>query len=383
MAGCLIKDGVVADSNKLGGLSLIQCRDHLPKSHTINDHLVPAGSVNMGTYRLKDLADPTDAQDIATKAYVDGIVTPTPASIPMIAWPTSITKCTVAGLKVFTDLGINALMCYDHWWEEGFTDNPAYIIQLGQYFDKAAAAGVKLYIFMDNRTGSAATGNTVSPDDKTFIELFKDKPALAGWFIADEPHCWSDWGGYTIPEGDKKYYPYLTHWSWPAGGHNLALMLYEMIRGQDNDIANHPAFAVWDKGFMHLCSPPNWTDTYQTIYTPGGEILDVGSVDIYPNGDNWVFLDHWINFSHTFPYGNGDGFGELGKGMIPVIDAWTEGAAGILDNLVNQCLHWEIKYPTLKGIGFYTPDTWLVDNVRGENLREQIKDVCRRYGWGG
>ena len=306
-----------------------------------------------------------------------------PASIPMIAWPTSITKCTPAGLKVFTDLGINALMCYDHWWSAGFTTNPAYIASLNTWFDNAAAAGVKLYIYMNNRTGAYKGLYSLSADDgKPFITKFKHKPAIAGWFIADEPHCWHTFPGYTIPAGDRYLFPYLSNWSWPAGGHGQARMLYDMIRGQDPDIANHPAFAVWDKGFDHLCGdPPVWTSTYNLIYTPGGEILDVGSVDVYPGGDNWAMLDHNINLSYTFK--NGDGFGQLGKGMIPVIDAWTDGAAASPDNLVNQCIHWESKYTRamIKGVGFYTPATWLQNTPKGANLREQIKEVARFYGW--
>lgn len=398
------ENDVVDNAEKLEGSSKAQVQDHSVKDDALSAHSDPTNDVNMGGKKITHIGEPVQDQDIATKAYADALLGVTPADRPMIAWPTSITKCTPAGLKVFTDLGINALMCYDHWWSAGFTDNPAYITQLNTWFDNAAAARVKLYIFMDGYACAYKdNGNDVyclsADDQKPFITKFKDKPAIAGWFIADEPHCWHTWEGYTIPEEGEQYYPYLTtpeQRTWPAGGHGLARMLYDMIRGQDMLVGSHPAFAVWDRGFMHKCEGPEgpWTSTYNTIYTPGREILDIGSVDIYPNGNNWDFLDEWIAYSHTFPYGNEDGFGELGKGMIPVIDAWTEGAADAEEedgncNLVNQCIHWENKYTLdkIKGIGFYTPQTFLKDDpdfpTRGSNLRAQIKEVCRRYGWSG
>ena len=309
-----------------------------------------------------------------------------PATIPTIAWPTSF-PWSLGFLEQFTNLGINALMIYDHWWDAGYKTDKDYVQAISDAFDRAEETGVKLYCYINNATDALSVKMNEEDEPEPFITKFKGKPACAGWFYADEPHCWSEFEGYTIPEDMRKYYPYLSTYTWPAGGHGQAKMLYDKIRGQDDDIANHPAFAVWDKGFMHLCGDPSeWTNTYALIFTPGGEILDVGSIDIYPNGNNWDWLDHWINYSCEFP--NKDGFVELGKGMIAVIDAWTDGAADApledgFCNLVNQCKRWEVKYPTLKGVGFYTPAHFLQTTDKGAKLRAQIKEVCRKYGWGG
>ncbi len=364
MAGCLFKDGRCADCHKISSCSLAEVRDHVPQSHTIDDHLVAAGDTNMGGYRLKDLVDPTESQDIATKAYVDGIVTPTPASIPMIAWPES-TFGSVGVLQtryqIYQDLGINAIMHYRH--QDDYKNDPAAMAKYDQVYTVAADYGIKVYFYVDNRADYTNPNN-----GQTFVGRYKGFAACAGWLYADEPHCWHDWGGAP---------------GWPeTGGHALAKMLYGKIRALDADSVNHPAFAVWDKGFDHLCSPPSgWVSTYSTIYTPGGEILDVGSVDVYPNG-NWTTLDYWVDYSYDFP--NGDGFGELGKGMIPVIQAFGDGCLSA-GNLVTQCERWEARYtvPMIKGIGFYTPAYWLASNANAENVREQIKDVCRKYGWSG
>ncbi len=302
------------------------------------------------------------------------------ASIPMIAWSEG-TFGSAGSLRsryqTYKDMGINCIIHGRH--PEDYKNDPAAMARYDQVYTIAAEYGIKVIWYVDNRSDYKNPNN-----GQMFVERYKNFSACAGWYYADEPKCWHTFKGYTIPVADRSHFPYISTYTFPSGGHGQALMLYNKIRGQDNDIANHPAFAVWDKGFDWKCNG-GWISIYFTIYTPGGKILDVGSVDVYPNGNNWSMLNNNIQYSKEFT--NGDGFAQLGKGMIPCIDAWTDGAAYAPRedghcNLVNQCIRWEAKYPgQIKAIGFFDVPNFMASTTKGAKLREQIKEVARFYGW--
>lgn len=67
-------DGRVNDAAKLAGYTLAQVRDHAPRTHTLNSHSCPDGNVDFGGHKGVDVANPTNPQDAATKAYVDSLV---------------------------------------------------------------------------------------------------------------------------------------------------------------------------------------------------------------------------------------------------------------------------------------------------------------------
>lgn len=67
-------DSRVNDAAKLAGYTLAQVRDHAPRAHTLNSHSCPDGNVDFGGYKGVDVANPTNPQDAATKAYVDSLV---------------------------------------------------------------------------------------------------------------------------------------------------------------------------------------------------------------------------------------------------------------------------------------------------------------------
>ena len=278
---------IVDNTEKLEGLTKAEVQDHVPQTHALHSHTNPGSNISMDSKKIVNVQDPTDPQDLATKKYADDTLAGgpviTPPDPPLIAWPYGFpSKCSVAQIQAilesFRDIGVYYIMWYCHWWDAGWRTDVDYVNWIGTVYDQADLYGMKIYMEIDNRTRIGALS---ADDQKPFITKMKGKPACGGWFMADEPHCWCTFGGYTMPEADKQYYPYLSVFSWPASGQGLASMLYDMIRGQDNDPTNHPAFHVWLYGFEARCDEV-WHSIYNHIYTPGANIFDVGSVDIYP-----------------------------------------------------------------------------------------------------
>ena len=65
------ENGIVDNAEKLEGSTKAQVQDHTPKSHKLNSHADPDGSVSMNSQKITSLLDPTANQDGATKKYVD------------------------------------------------------------------------------------------------------------------------------------------------------------------------------------------------------------------------------------------------------------------------------------------------------------------------
>lgn len=64
-------DGVVDNAEELGGESLSEVRDHMPKTHSELFHSAPGQNLSMNSFKLQELADPTLDKDAANKEYVD------------------------------------------------------------------------------------------------------------------------------------------------------------------------------------------------------------------------------------------------------------------------------------------------------------------------
>ncbi len=73
---CLVKDGLAADSHKLEGHTLASVQNHTPKAHALSAHGAAVADITMDSQKVINLADPTNNQDAATKAYVDAVLGP-------------------------------------------------------------------------------------------------------------------------------------------------------------------------------------------------------------------------------------------------------------------------------------------------------------------
>ena len=75
--GCLIKDGLAADSNKLEGDSKATVQDHTPKAHTLAAHTTPVGPVDCGQQQLDGMVleavdtPPDSGTEIEGQVYFD------------------------------------------------------------------------------------------------------------------------------------------------------------------------------------------------------------------------------------------------------------------------------------------------------------------------
>lgn len=371
----------------------------------------------MTSQKIINLADPTNPQDLATKAYVDSVLGIPPAGIMMMCWGYHPPIGNLAAMRerfsFLKNIGINCILDTSHWWNSGFHNNVTVCTNYSRYFDEAKTYGIKIHMFTDARTivyQEFPFIPLISADQgKPFVLQFKDKPAFGGHFLYDEPHC-GLWYFDTDLKGDPAYHnpgagrhyfglsdaqiaewwPYglpRTRWigyanKHPYGGHMLEKMAYEQIKGQDDSPdADHPVWCVWDHGFSHYCGGAEWENTYAVWCTPRWEIEDIGAVDIYPSPNNFeASLHSSIMQSYTLP--GGDGFGQNPPGMIAVINTYSPNPGP--NFLVRQYNVWKNIYgDKLKGVGFYDAATWMQNTDLGAEYRSQIKDVARLEGWGG
>lgn len=308
--------------------------------------------------------DPTNPQDMATKAYADYVLGGglEPADIPLISFPHSPWgdwSYIRSEFQKILNLGLNAIQCYRH-----IDDYKDYASATDKY-DARYNIAAEMKIKINQYTGVHRLNYIGAKTGEKFVERYHDWSACAGFLYGDEPA--------------------LSGWD-----HDDCKWAVDEAHRQGAGLPDAPMYPVWNYGirdyqYEHTCRP-NWCGLY-----------DIGCVDCYPTaldkeGDWEAFLEFWVNkYYHT---DHNDGFGDCGKGMIPVIQAHVEATgpgAGMLPDIVGQYNVWKNKYGYngIKGIGFWKPYAgggvvgFLHSGAQAENMREQIKDVARLRGWGG
>ena len=275
-----------------------------------------------------------------------------------IAWPYSpwgSQSQLRSKFQKLLDIGINAICCYRHI--DDYKNESYATVRYDTRYNIAAEMGIKIIQY----TGVHRLHYTGKKTGERFIERYIKFPACAGFLYGDEPALMG----------------------WDHAGCKWAV---DEAHRQGAGLPDHPMFPVWNYGIRseqyNFTCRPNWCELY-----------DVGCVDCYPTalrGDGWKsFLEYWINwYYHT---DKGDGFGDCGKGMIPVIQAHVESRGkhpNMMPDLVGQYNVWKAKYGNnLKGIAFWLPHVegasvgFLESGSVAENLRNQIKEVAYLTGW--
>lgn len=332
----------------------------------------------MTSRKIINLAEPTNPQDMATKAYADYMLgggADQPADIPIIAWVFSARgseSALRAQYQSLLNLGINGVLSQRHLSHDpyDFRKTTAYYDLI---FNVAAEMNIKVYWY----GGLHRLHYVNQPTGKHFLEFAKDYSAWGGWEWGDEPNYMSQEGGCNWPHSELQDHA-------------------DMAKGQDPDC---PYFAVWGYD-LSVC----YSQTYSGSSPPYGcGLFNLGCECIYPTrlwgteADPCVTRNgkfnytkpgenpfaYWIHYGMHMPHN--DGFADCGKGMLPVMEAGVATPPGLMPCIVDQYERWLHFYPgsLLKGIGLYQYSSFMGSGDDKANIREQIKDLARLRGWGG
>lgn len=150
--GDVVLDGVVSGT----GLN------DLLITYTLNDFAIPVDDLSMATYKITNLADPTDPQDAATKAYVDATASGlTVKASCRVATTENITledEQTIDGIAVVAG---NRVLVKD---QTSGSDNGIYIVVDGDSWTRAEDANISaevtqgMFCFIEEGTIAAGNG---------------------------------------------------------------------------------------------------------------------------------------------------------------------------------------------------------------------------------